>query len=80
MRRSAVTNRYVTSERQTERRFLMIPELKQGEKWKFVGTLNHPFFKHGPFLQWQNRASNKTVMINRQLFYMMMTGTMEMEK
>lgn len=85
MRRSARTNMYVTSERQIlerakDRRFLHIPELNQGEKWEFAGIIDHPFFKHGPLLQWQCKASNKTVMINRQLFYMMMTGRMEMEK
>lgn len=48
------------------------------ERWKFVGVITHPFFKHGPLLTWQGPRG--TVMMNRQLFYMMMTGRMEMEK
>lgn len=61
-----------------EPRFLMIPALGQGQRWRFVGVVDHPFFKHGPLLQWS--GSHGVVMINRQLFYMMMTGRMEMEK
>lgn len=79
MRRSAVTNRYVTSYRQKpeERRFLIIPELRQGERWQFRGIIDNPFFKHGPFLVWHRFSTNQTCMINRQLFYMMMTGRMQ---
>lgn len=48
------------------------------ERWQFVGVIDHPFYKKGPLLHW--RGPNGTVMINRQLFYAEMTGTMEMEK
>ena len=57
-------------------RFLMIPELGQAERWTFVGVMNNPFFKNGPFLQW-NSNQGRTAMINRQLLYMEMTGRME---
>lgn len=80
MRRSAVTNRYVTSSRQIpadERRFLHIPELRRGERWQFRGIIDNPFFKHGPLLVWHRFSTNQTCMINRQLFYMMMTGRMK---
>jgi hypothetical protein len=77
--------RYISLERQKAegairtRRFLHIPELRNAEKWKFVGVITNPFFKHGPLLQFQN-DHHQTCMINRQLFYMMMTNRMEMEK
>ena len=77
VRRSARTNMYVTR-KEPERRFLMIPQLKNAERYHFTGVITHPFFKHGPLLTWQGPKG--TVMMNRQLFYMMMTGRMEMEK
>lgn len=86
MRRSARTNTYVTRSgaRVTydllpklyeHPRFLMIPQLKNAERYRFTGVITHPFFKHGPLLTWQGPKG--TVMLNRQLFYMMMTGRMQ---
>jgi hypothetical protein len=64
---------YIT--RPKTQRFLIIPELKQGERWKYAGIVDHPFFKHGPLLQWS--GPHGTVMVNRQLFYAMMTNRLE---
>jgi len=60
-------------------RFLRMPELRNAERWRFVGIIDHPFYKHGPLYQWRS-SHGRTVMINRQLFRMSMTGRMEMEK
>ena len=57
-------------------RFLMIPELGQGERWTFVGVVRNPFWKNGPFLQW-NSNRGRTATVNRQLFYTEMTGRLD---
>lgn len=74
VRRSAVTNMYVT--RKNEYKY---PPFLSGiwtEKWKFQTVVNNPFFKHGPLYMWVS-SKGRTVMVNRQLWRMMMTGTME---
>lgn len=76
VRRSAVTNRYVTRPKPVERRFLIIPALGQGERWKYAGIVDHAFFKHGPLLRWVS-GEGKSALINRQLFYAMMTNRLE---
>ncbi len=57
----------------TARRFLMVPELHAVERWKFEQVIDHPYYKGGPFLVWQSNFG-RSVMINRQLFYMEMVG------
>ena len=63
-------------ERKTYRRFLMVPELRHVEKWKFEQVIDHPLYKQGPLLVWQSNLG-RCVQVNRQLFYLMMRGTME---
>ena len=64
--------------KKTYRRFLMLPELDHVEKWRFSRVIDHPVFKQGPLLVWTSNLG-RSVSISRKLFYMEMTGRMEME-